>query len=160
MNFNKVIIVGRLTQEPELRNTSSGIAVCSFGVATNRVWKDRESGEQKRETEFHSVVAWRRLAEIISRYLNKGSLILVEGRLQTRSWEDSSGNQRKTTEIVAESVQLPPKNMDQGQARPTRKPQKARKTREQDIPVIEEEEIEESGEDEDEEEIRVEDIPF
>lgn len=158
MNFNKVIIVGRLTQEPELRNTSSGTPVCSFGVATNRVWRDRESGEQKRETEFHSVVTWRRLAEIVSRYLNKGSLILVEGRLQTRSWEDSSGNQRKTTEIVAENIQLPPKNMDKGRARPTRKPQKSKKTRGQDIPVIEEEEIEEGGEEE--EEIKVEDIPF
>ncbi len=156
MNFNKVIILGRLTQEPELRNTSSGTPVCSFGVATNRVWKDRESGEQERSTEFHNVVAWRNLAEIVSRYLKKGSLILVEGRLQTRSWEDSSGNQRKTTEIVAENIQLPPKNMNQGKARPTRKPQRQKSTREQDIPVIEEEEIEEG----DEEEIKVEDIPF
>jgi len=157
MNFNKVIIVGRLTQDPELRNTSSGTPVCSFGVATNRVWRDNKSNEQQQSTEFHNVVAWRRLAEIISRYLNKGSLILVEGRLQTRSWEDSGGNQRKTTEIVAENIQLPPKNMSEGRARPTRKPQRSQNAREKEIPVIEEEEIEENG---DEEEIRVEDIPF
>lgn len=160
MNLNKVIIVGRLTQDPELRTTSSGTSVCSFGVATNRVWRDRSSGEKQRSTEFHNVVAWRRIAEIVSRYLQKGDLILIEGRLQTRSWEDSSGVRQQRTEIVADNIQLPPKNMGQseGTARPTRKPEKTEKKRgEDDIPVIEEEDIEE---DEDEEEIDVEDIPF
>jgi len=104
---------------------------------------------------------------MISKYLQKGDLILIEGRLQTRSWEDANGNQRKRTEIVAENIQLPPKNMSRGgTARPTRKPQKKKKRRntveepkEEDIPVIEEEEIEEKNET-NEGDIEVEDIPF
>lgn len=156
--------MGRLAQNPELRNTSSGIPVCSFGVATNRIWKDRNSGEQRESTEFHNVVTWRRLAEISSQYLSKGDLVLIEGRLQTRSWEDSSGSQRRSTEIIADNIQLPPKSMSRKRetARPTRKPERNRKQRaEKEIPVIEEEEIEEKNEAEkNEEEINVEDIPF
>lgn len=131
MNLNKVFIVGRLTQNPELKNTNSGAAVCSFGVATNRYWKNK-SGEKQESTEFHNVVAWRRMAEIVSQYLDKGDLILIEGRLQTRSWETPSGNKRRKTEVVATSVQLPPRNMKTGS------PQKKK---EDDIPVIEEEDV-------------------
>lgn len=164
MNLNKVIILGRLTQNPDLRSTSSGTPVCSFGVATNRVWRDRDSGEQQRSTEFHNVVAWRRLAEISSNYLNKGDLVLIEGRLRTRSWENSSGSERRRTEIIADNVQLPPKSMSRKRkTRPTRKPEK--KGKEKDIPVIEEDKMGEKKEENNqsgnnEEDINVEDIPF
>ncbi len=156
MNLNKVIILGRVTQDPELRNTPSGTSVCSFSVATNRVWNDRQTGEKQQDTEFHNVVAWRRLGEIASQYLSKGSLVLVEGRLQTRKWEDSSGNPRQRTEIVADNIQLPPKSMG-GETTPTRRPKKQKKVRSKDdIPVIEEdEEMEENEED-----IDVDEIPF
>ncbi len=109
MNFNKAFILGNVTRDPELRTTPSGQSVCSFGVATNRVWKN-PAGEQQRATEFHNVVAWRRLAEICHQYLKKGSLVFVEGRLQTRSWQDkNSGEKRFRTEIVAETMQLGPR---------------------------------------------------
>lgn len=145
-----------MTQDPELRNTPSGTSVCSFSVATNRVWNDRQTGEKQQDTEFHNVVAWRRLGEIASQYLSKGSLVLVEGRLQTRKWEDSSGNPRQRTEIVADNIQLPPKSMG-GETTPTRRPKKQKKVRSKDdIPVIEEdEEMEENEED-----IDVDEIPF
>ncbi len=106
MNLNKVILVGRLTRDPELRSTHSGSPVCSFGLATNRVWQDRETREKKQETEYHNIVLWRRLAEIASQYLRKGSLVLIEGRLQTRSWEGQDGEKRTVTEIVIEDMIL------------------------------------------------------
>ncbi len=109
MNLNKTILVGRVTRDPEMRSTSSGQAVCNFGLATNRVWTDRSSNEKKQETEYHNIVLWRRLAEIASQYLSKGALVLIEGRIQTRSWEDSSGNKRYRTEIIGERMQLGPR---------------------------------------------------
>ena len=109
MNFNKVIIIGNLCADPELRNTPSGQPVCNFRIATNRIWTDKQTNEKQQKTEFHSVVAWRRLAEIVSQFLKKGSLLLVEGRLETRSWDDASGNKRYRTEIIAENIQLGPK---------------------------------------------------
>lgn len=109
MNFNKAFVLGNVTRDPELRTTPSGQTVSSFGVATNRVWKDR-AGQQQRNAEFHNVVAWGRLAEICSQYLKKGSLVFIEGRLQTRSWQDkNSGEKRYRTEIVAETMQLGPR---------------------------------------------------
>ncbi len=157
MNLNKVVILGRVTQDPELRNTPSGTSVCSFSVATNRVWNDKQTGKKQQDTEFHNVVAWRRLGEIASQYLSKGSLVLVEGRLQTRKWEDSSGNTRQRTEIVADNIQLPPKSMGSAETTPTRRPKKKKKVRSKDdIPVIEEDE--EMAEDE--EDIDVDEIPF
>ncbi|MDP2651018.1 MAG: single-stranded DNA-binding protein, partial [bacterium] len=108
MNLNKVFVAGRLTADPELRTTPGGAHVISFSVATNRVWTDKNGG-RKEETEFHNVVAWGRQAEVVSQFLKKGGLILVEGRLQTRSWEGKDGQTRRTTEIVAERVQLGPK---------------------------------------------------
>lgn len=132
MNLNKVILVGRLTKDPQLRSTPSGQAVCSFGVATNRIWRDRQSGEKKQQVEYHNIVLWRRLAEIASQYLTKGSLVLIEGRLQTRSWEDASGNRRTRTEIVGESMQLAPKSL--GKALP----EEAAEQEPENIPIIEE----------------------
>jgi len=108
MNLNKVIIVGRVTAQPELRQIPSGASVTSFSIATNRVWTDK-GGAKQEETEFHNVVAWGRQAEIASQYLTKGALVLIEGRLRTRSWEDKQGNTRRTTEIIIERLQLGPK---------------------------------------------------
>ena len=102
-SLNKVMIIGNLTRDPELRQTGSGTAVCSFGVATNRTWKDA-SGEKQEQAEFHNVVAWARLAEIITQYLKKGNRIYVEGRLQTRDWEGQDGVKRYRTEIIAENM--------------------------------------------------------
>lgn len=108
MNLNKVFILGNLTRDPELRQTPNGQAVCSFGVATNRFFTD-SSGQKQKQAEFHNVVAWGRQAEIVNQYLHKGSLLLVEGRLQTRSWQDNQGVKHWRTEIIAEKIQLGPK---------------------------------------------------
>lgn len=109
MNFNKAFVLGNVTRDPELRTTPSGQNVCSFGVATNRFYKTA-SGERQQAAEFHNIVAWGRLAEICSQYLKKGSLVFIEGRLQTRSWQDqNSGQKRYRTEIVAETMQLGPR---------------------------------------------------
>ena len=114
MNLNKVFILGRLTADPQLRATTGGQSVANFSVATNRVWTDK-AGQKQETAEFHNVVVWGKQAEIVSRFLNKGSLILVEGRLQTRAWDDKSGQKRKTTEIIAERIQLGPKSAGKSQ---------------------------------------------
>jgi len=105
MDLNRAQIIGRVTQDPELRQTPSGQSVVSFSVATNRSWKD-SSGEQKDQAEFHSIVAWGKLAEIIGNYAKKGKRVYVEGRLQTRSWEDNDGGKHRKTEIVADNLIL------------------------------------------------------
>jgi single-strand DNA-binding protein len=104
--INKVILVGRLGRDPEVRYTPSGVAVANFSMATSEEWKDRDSGEKKERTEWHRIVAWRRLGEICGEYLRKGSQIYIEGKLQTRDWEDRDGNKRYTTEIVAQNMQM------------------------------------------------------
>jgi single-strand DNA-binding protein len=108
MNLNKVILIGRLTADPELKTTPSGQSVISAGVATSRTWTDK-TGKRQDQTEFHNVVFWGRQAEIVNQFLKKGSLVCVEGRLQTRSWQDKQGSTRKTTEIVCEQMQLGPR---------------------------------------------------
>lgn len=143
MNFNKVILIGRLAVDPEMRSTPNGQSVCTFRMATSRVWTDKNSGQKQEKTEYHSIVLWRRLAEIASQFLTKGSLVLVEGRLETRSWTDSSGNKRYRTEIVGERMQLGPK--------PAGKAFPPKEIPTEEIPIIEEEQ---------EEEINVKDIPF
>lgn len=102
-SLNKVTLIGNLTRDPEMRYTPQGTAVCTFGLATNRSWTT-ESGEKREDTEFHRVVAWNKLAEIISQLLFKGRKVYIEGRLQTRSWTGQDGNQRQTTEIIAEDM--------------------------------------------------------
>jgi len=109
MNLNRAIIVGRVTQDPELRTTPSGQSVCNFSIATNRNWTDSDTKERHEKVEFHNIVAWRRLAEIANQYLTKGALVMVEGRIETRSWDDQGGNKRYRTEIVAENMQLGPR---------------------------------------------------
>jgi len=104
--INKVILIGRLGSDPEVRYTPSGVAVANFSVATSEEWKDKDSGEKKERTEWHRIVAWRRLGEICGEYLSKGKQVYVEGRLQTRSWEDRDGNKKYTTEIIANDIQF------------------------------------------------------
>lgn len=103
MNLNKAMIIGNLTRDPEVRTTPSGVAVASFSVATSFRWKD-QSGQFQERAEYHNIVAWRRLAEIVGQYLRKGSKVYVEGRIQTRSWDDQQGVKRYKTEIVADSM--------------------------------------------------------
>ncbi len=109
MNLNKVMILGNLTRDPELRQTPSGQSVCTFDVATNRVWLS-PSGEKNQKAEFHRIVAWGKLADICGQYLAKGRLVFIEGRIETRSWQDKdTGAKRYRTEIVADSMQMGPR---------------------------------------------------
>ncbi|PIQ91958.1 MAG: single-stranded DNA-binding protein [Parcubacteria group bacterium CG11_big_fil_rev_8_21_14_0_20_39_14] len=154
MNLNKVFLIGNLTRDPELKTTPGGQPVCNIGMATNRIWTDKQSGQKQQKVEFHTVILWRRLAEIANQYLQKGSLVFIEGRLQTRSWEDKNGVKRWTTEIVAENMQLGPRT---AQKLTPREPIKGREEPAEEseepveeIPVIEEEP----------EEINIKDIPF
>jgi single-strand DNA-binding protein len=105
-SVNKVIVLGNLGRDPEVRYTPSGSAVCNLRIATTRNWKNRESGEKQEETEWHSVVLYDRQAEVAGEYLKKGRPVYIEGRLKTRKWQDKDGNDRYTTEIVADSMQL------------------------------------------------------
>ncbi len=105
MAVNKVILVGRLGQDPELKSTPSGASVANFSVATNESWVDK-SGQKQERTEWHRVVVWGKIAEICSKYLSKGRQVYIEGSLQTRSWDDQSGQKRYTTEVRAQTVQF------------------------------------------------------
>jgi len=164
MNLNKIILIGRLTRDPESRAMPSGQAVSAFGLATNRVWKDPETNEKKEQTEFHNIVAFGRLADICNQYLSKGSLVMIEGRIQTRSWQDQNGDTKYRTEIVAEGMQMGPRGTQSG---------KEIETEDKDEEVkeeIEEVQVDESGEEkpkskksnpeESEDEVKSEDIPF
>ena len=104
-NLNKVLLIGNATKDPELKYTPSGTAVCSFSVATNRDWKD-STGQMKSEATFHKVIAWSKLAEIISQYLKKGSKVYLEGRITNRQWTDKDGVIHYATEIVADELIL------------------------------------------------------
>jgi single-strand DNA-binding protein len=103
MTLNKALIIGNLTRDPELRTTTSGQNVATFGVATSRVWTGSD-GKKQEKTEFHNIVAWAKLADICSQYLTKGRKVYVEGHLQTREWDGQDGSKRNRTEIVAENV--------------------------------------------------------
>ncbi len=103
---NKVILVGTLGQDPDTRYTPSNAAVANLSIATNETWQDKQTGEQKEKTEWHRVVMFNRLAEIATEYLRKGSQVYIEGKIQTRKWEDKEGNDRWTTEIVANDMQM------------------------------------------------------
>ncbi|KKT29643.1 single-stranded DNA-binding protein [Candidatus Giovannonibacteria bacterium RIFCSPLOWO2_12_FULL_44_25] len=117
MNLNKVFLIGNLTRDPELRTMPNGNVVANFGLATNRAWKDK-TGAQQKQAEFHNIVMFGRLAEIAKQYLQKGSMVMVEGRLQTRSWEGQDGQKRNRTEIVAEGMQLGPRTSGGGNRTP------------------------------------------
>ena len=105
MSVNKAILVGRLGRDPETRYTSGGQAVCNFTLATDETYKDR-AGERQKRTEWHRIVVWGKLAEICQQYLKKGSLVFLEGRIQTRQWDDRDGNKRTSTEIVASGMRM------------------------------------------------------
>ncbi|MBP6889145.1 MAG: single-stranded DNA-binding protein [Candidatus Moranbacteria bacterium] len=165
MNVNKVILVGRLTRDPDMRTTPTGQSVATIGMATNNHWTDK-SGQKQEKTEFHTVVLWGRLAEIAGQYLTKGQECFVEGRLQSRAYTDKAGQERKTTEIIGETMQLGSRAQSGGQgsgsyspasnaSRPTaatkRPASAASSTMEEEIPTINLD---------DEKEIRIEDVPF
>ena len=108
MNLNKAFIIGNLTRDPEIKTLPSGQPVVNFGVATNRRWTDPQ-GTRQEHTEFHNVVAFGKLAELCSQYLAKGRIAMIEGRLQTRSWQAQDGTKRNRTEIVADNIQFGPR---------------------------------------------------
>ncbi|PIT91682.1 single-stranded DNA-binding protein [Candidatus Jorgensenbacteria bacterium CG10_big_fil_rev_8_21_14_0_10_54_38] len=108
MNLNKVFLIGRLTADPQLRNTTTGQSVASFSIATNRTWTNKQ-GERQEDVQFHNVVVWGRQAEIANQFLRKGSTAMIEGRLQNRTWQDKQGQNRTTTEVVCERIQLGPR---------------------------------------------------
>ncbi len=172
MNLNKVFLIGRLTQDPDLRSTPSGQQVATVRLATSRVWNDQATRAKREATEFHTVIAWGRLAEICGQYLKKGGLVMFEGRLQTRNWQDQSGNKRYVTEIVAESMQLGPRPQGasyqapisggprvdspaRAASAPAPQPQS-----EPEIPVINEDELTVAGIEEETKPIKDTDLPF
>ena len=105
-SINKVILVGRLGRDPELKYTASGTPFCRFSMATDDSWTDKGSGERTERTEWHNIVVWDKLAEICNNYLAKGRMVYIEGSLQTREWDDQEGNKRKTTEVRARDMVL------------------------------------------------------
>lgn len=161
MNLNKIFLIGRLTQDPELRSTPSGQSVATLRMATNRVWND-PSGNKKDATEFHTVVAWGRLGEIANQYLKKGGLVMIEGRIQTRTWTDPNNNKRYFTEVVAEGLQLGPRTVSAtvSDIRPVANNSPKQESKGNDIPIIDANEPISSGIEEDEVKIKEEDLPF
>lgn len=105
-SLNKVMLIGNLTRDPQLRFTPSGTAVCTFGLATNRSWVPSDNSERQEETEFHNIVAWSKLAEICGQLLHKGDKVYVDGRIRTRDWKTQEGEDRRTTEIVIDNMML------------------------------------------------------
>lgn len=149
MYLNKAIVIGNLTRDPEIRSLPSGIKVCSFSLATNRVWKDKD-GSRQESTDYHNIVVFGRQAETVAQYMKKGSSMLVEGRMQTRSWEDkTSGEKKYRTEIVADRTQFGPKGNSSGVSQ-NKDQEKAPASKNDEIDTIEYPE----------ENINPEDIPF
>lgn len=143
MNLNKVFLIGNLTRDPEKRTTPQGQSVASFGLATNRIWTDAQ-GQKQQKAEFHNIVAWRKLADFVGNYLTKGKMIFVEGRIETRTWEDKEGIKRYKTEIIAENIQLGPRTASQIATPSEEKPEE---TSQEESPASEDE-------------IQVKEIPF
>ena len=140
MNLNKAFVLGNVTRDPEVRALPSGQQVTSFGIATNRFYTD-STGQKKQDVEFHNIVCFGKLADISSRYLNKGSLVLIEGRIKTRNWQNSSGIKQYRTEIIADSLQLGPRSSGGSGGNQYNKsfsPQEPNTTKNEDIPIIEE----------------------
>ena len=172
MNLNKVFILGNVTREPEVRAMPSGQQVVNFSIATNRFYTD-QAGQKKQDTEFHNIVAFGKLADTISKYVTKGSLILIEGRIKTRNWDNSAGVKQYKTEVIAEGLQLGPR-MQGGGAAPSgqyNKPYQAQTNttvKAEEIPIIEEntpvnyqtQDPKSFTEEEKSDEIDVKDIPF
>jgi single-strand DNA-binding protein len=117
MSVNKVMLIGRLGQNPELRYTQSGQPVCNFSLATSENWKDK-GGQKQEHTEWHKIVVWGKLAEVCTQYLQKGRQAFIEGRIQTRQWQDQEGATRYTTEVLAQQVQFLGSNKEQSNDSP------------------------------------------
>ena len=149
MYLNKVFIFGNLTRDPELRSLPSGRPVTNFGVATNRVWKDKD-GNRQESTEFHNIVVFGRQAETTAQYLQKGSSVLVEGRIQTRSWDAEDGTKRYRTEIIADRIQFGPRREGVADKRETGGSKEEKGGSKEELETIEYPE----------EDIKPEDIPF
>jgi single-strand DNA-binding protein len=165
MNLNKAFVLGNLTRDPEKRALPSGQSVVTFGIATNRFYKDK-AGQKQQDTEFHNVVIFGRMAETAAQYLKQGSLVLIEGRLKTRNWQDQSGVKHYRTEVVAESMQLGPRSSGGGSNFAPKTPYQGQQQnkpaaiKDEEIPVIEEEAVLDSLSDGGQEEIDVKNIPF
>ncbi len=160
MDLNKVMLIGRLTRDPEIRTTPNGQSVASFGMATNLIWTN-QNGEKQERVEYHNIVAWRKLAEICQQYLSKGRRVYIEGRLQTRDWVDKDGTKRFRTEIIADNmIILDSRNSGSINASAQNQPSS------ENIPTIEQESEQpksnepEANSNNNEEEIKVEDLPF
>jgi len=150
MYLNKAIIIGNLTRDPELRSLPSGVPVSTLSIATNRVWKDKDGNKQE-STDYHNIVVFGRQAETASQYLKKGSSALVEGRIQTRSWEGNDGQKKYMTEIVADRIQFGPKKSGVASSAPSQKENKENEdSTKENLDTIEYPE----------EDIKPEDIPF
>ncbi len=169
MNLNKVFLIGRMTQDPDVRSTPSGQTVGTLRIATNRVWNNPQTGQKQEATEFHTVVAWGRLAEIASQYLKRGGLVMIEGRLQTRSWTGNDSIKRYVTEIVAENLQLGPRTAtSEGYQPAAPRPAPVRQPEDQpataapadDIPIIDENELAHQGVEESDVPVKESDLPF
>lgn len=155
-SLNKVILIGNLTRDPELRYTPTGAAVCTIGIATNRTWVT-DSGEKKEETEFHKAVAWNKLAELCSQLLSKGRKVYIEGRLRTSVWQAQDGSQRTSTEIVIEDmIVLDAKRPAAGEeSAPSKAPEKHEEEKKE-----QKKEAEKPGTQTQPEEVNPDDIPF
>lgn len=150
MNLNKAFVLGNVTRDPEVRAMPSGQQVASFGIATNRFYTDA-AGQKKQDAEFHNIVCFGKLADVASRYLTKGSLVLIEGRIKTRNWQNQSGIKQYRTEIIAEALQLGPKSARGGETgKAAFADQESNEPKKDDIPIIEE----------NSDQIDVKDIPF
>ena len=154
MTLNKVMLIGNLVRDPEVKTTPSGVSVASFSVATSFVWKDA-NGQKQEKAEYHNIVAWRKLADIIGQYLKKGSKIYLEGRLQTRDWTGQDGVKRYRTEIIADNMMM----LDRANASGGNWSKPAAANVSNDIPTIQQDAPAVSSES-DSDEIKLEDIPF
>jgi single-strand DNA-binding protein len=145
MYLNKAFLIGNLTRDPELKALPSGINVCSFSIATNRVWKDK-NGEKQESADFHNIVVFGRQAETVAQYMKKGSQVMIEGRMQTRSWDDQATNTKKyRTEVIADRVQFGTNSGNKVESKPAEGKQESEELETIEYP---------------EEQINVEDIPF
>lgn len=162
MDLNKVMIIGRLTRDPELRTTPNGASVCQIGLATNYVYTNQQTNQKVEQVEFHNIVLWRRLAEIANQYLKKGRRVYIEGRLQTRSWEGKDGQKRSRTEIVADNMIMLDGGSGAGGAGSNRSDANRNDSNNQAGPTVEEQPSpsEELPTINQEDSINVEDIPF
>lgn len=165
MNLNRAIIIGNLAADPEFRTTPNGQEVATIRVATNRFWTN-QSGQRQEQTEFHRVVLWGRLANLANQYLTKGRLVMIEGRLQTRSWEGKDGIKRYQTEIVAENLQLGPRGQLssspslESQTHPAASKISKKEFTKEDVPVVNEDEPPKYEEDMETTEVDLKDVPF